>query len=310
MVHDFILTVRSERTKSAPANPLLHTNNRPIVYLGTMFSVVVILPVHNESWLIGSVLGQVTDFANSHPDWRFVFADDGSTDDTTRKIRAHLETATPKNIELQALTPNQGKARTLKKVILDSNEALVLFTDGDLAYRLEHLDRLAEELEHADIVIGSRHLAEERQTNITLLRRMTGSIFNLIVRLLTSLPHQDTQAGLKGFQRNAARAIFRAQVVTDFAFDAELLFLAKKLGLVVSEIPARVSSRHSYKKSKVSLIKDPLRMFISLIRMRLLHRKLKKRPERTTPGYAGNNAKESKAPGTHAQEASQSNQSK
>ena len=51
-------------------------------------------------------------------------------------------------------------------------------------------------------------------------------------------------------------------------------------------------------------------MFISLIRMRLLHRKLKKRPERTTPGYAGNNAKESKAPGTHAQEASQSNQSK
>ena len=277
-----------------------------------MFSVVVILPVHNESWLIGSVLGQVTDFANSHPSWRFIFADDGSTDDTTVKIRTHLETAAPKNIELQALSPNRGKARALKKVILDSNEALVLFTDGDLAYRLEHLDMLAEELEHADIVIGSRHLAEERQTNITFLRRMTGSTFNLIVRLLTGLPHQDTQAGLKGFQRNAARAIFRAQVVTDFAFDAELLFLAKKLGLVVTEIPARVSARHSYKKSKVSLIKDPLRMFISLIRMRLLHRKLKKRPERGTPGYTGNKAKGSKRSDAHAhaQETVHPNQNK
>ncbi len=252
-----------------------------------MFSVVVILPVHNESWLIGSVLGQVTDFANSHPDWRFIFADDGSTDDTAEKIRTHLENSPVRSIELQALTPNRGKARTLKKVILESSEEMVLFTDGDLAYRLEHLDELVERLQDADVVIGSRHLAEERQTNITMLRRLTGSAFNLIVRMLTGLPHKDTQAGLKGFQRNAARAVFRAQVVTDFAFDAELLFLSKKLGLVVSEIPARVSSRHSYKKSKVSLIKDPLRMFASLIRMRLLHRKLKRRPDRITAGYPG-----------------------
>jgi glycosyltransferase involved in cell wall biosynthesis len=255
-----------------------------------MFSVVVILPVHNESWLIGSVLGQVTDFASSHPEWRFIFADDGSTDDTPEKIRTHLEASQIQSIELQALTPNRGKARTLKKVILESTEKLVLFTDGDLAYRLEHLDQLVEKLEDADVVIGSRHLAEERQANITLLRRITGSAFNFIVRILTGLPHKDTQAGLKGFQRNAARAVFRAQVVTDFAFDAELLFLSKKLGLVVSEIPARVSSRHSYKKSKVSLIKDPLRMFISLLRMRLLHRKLKRRPERVSSGYSGNNS--------------------
>jgi glycosyltransferase involved in cell wall biosynthesis len=235
----------------------------------------------------------VTDFASSHPDWRFVFADDGSTDDTAEKIRAHLDSSDLNSIELEALKPNRGKARTLKKVILDSTEELVLFTDGDLAYRLEHLDLLVERLAHADVVIGSRHLAEERQTNITLLRRITGSAFNRIVRILTGLPHKDTQAGLKGFQRNAARAIFRAQVVTDFAFDAELLFLSQKLGLVVDEIPARVSSRHSYKKSKVSLIKDPMRMFASLVHMRLLHRGLKRRPERETSGYAGNRASSS-----------------
>lgn len=263
-----------------------------------MFSVAVILPVHNESWLIGSVLGQVTDYAQSHPEWRFIFVDDGSTDDTPRKISAHIENISLRNIELQALNPNRGKARALKQAILESTEEFVLFTDGDLAYRLEHLDQLAAGLEQADIVIGSRQLADERQTNITFLRRMTGSIFNLIVRLLTGLPHKDTQAGLKGFQRNAARAIFRAQVVTDFAFDAELLFLARKLGLVVHEIPARVSSRHSYKKSKVSLIKDPLRMFASLLRMRILHRKLKRRPEREMPGYSGNRPRNAEDPAT------------
>ncbi|HAW94931.1 MAG: glycosyl transferase [Phycisphaerae bacterium] len=265
-----------------------------------MFSVVVILPVHNESWLIGSVLGQVTEYAHAHPQWRFIFVDDGSTDDTPRKISDHIESGSLRNMELQALNPNRGKARALKQAILDSTEEFVLFTDGDLAYRLEHLDQLAAGLEHADIVIGSRQLAEERQTNITFLRRMTGSIFNLVVRLLTGLPHKDTQAGLKGFQRNAARAIFRAQVVTDFAFDAELLFLARKLGLVVHEIPARVSSRHSYKKSKVSLLKDPLRMFASLLRMRVLHRKLKRRPHRGIPGYSGNRPSHADDSGTAA----------
>jgi len=79
---------------------------------------------------------------------------------------------------------------------------------------------------------------------------------------------------------------------------------------VVNEIPARVSSRHSYKKSKVSLIKDPLRMFVSLIRMRLLHRKLKKRPERDTPGYTGNKMKDAKSSGAQAQETVQPNQNK
>jgi dolichyl-phosphate beta-glucosyltransferase len=248
-----------------------------------MPSVAVLLPVHNEQWLIGSVLGQVTDFARTHPDWRFIFVDDGSSDGTPTRIREHLEEIGDASIELRALVPNQGKARALRTVVLETEEDLVLFTDGDLAYNLDHLDELVKALEAADVAIGSRALSQGPQTNITTTRRLVGTTFNRIVRLITGLHHQDTQAGLKGFQRDAARVLFRAQVVEDFAFDAELLYLAKVLDLKVREIPANVSARHSYKKSRVNMLRDPLRMFGSLIKMRIAHRKLRNRSPRSAP---------------------------
>jgi len=242
-----------------------------------MKSVVVLLPVHNEAWLIGSVLGQVLDFARSHEDWRFVFVDDGSSDGTPEAIEKRLEETRSHRIELLALTPNRGKALALREAVLGTSEDLVLFTDGDLAYPLEHLEALAAELEHADVAIGSRALSRVRQSNISMLRRFSGTAFNIAVRLITTLPFDDTQAGLKGFRRDAARVLFRAQRVRDFAFDAELLYLAKVLQLRVVEIPANVSARHSYKKSRVNMLRDPLRMFWSLIRMRFTHRRLRPR---------------------------------
>ena len=243
-----------------------------------MKSVVVLLPVHNEEWLIGSVLGQVLDFARTHQNWRFIFVDDGSSDGTPATIEARLQETDHPRIELLALTPNRGKAFALREAVLGTTEDLVLFTDGDLAYSLEHLDDLVSGLEEADVVIGSRALSDARQTNITLLRRLSGTAFNLAVKLITTLPFEDTQAGLKGFRRDAARVLFRAQQVRDFAFDAELLYLAKVLQLRVTEIPANVSARHSYKKSRVNMLRDPLKMFVSLIRMRFAHRNLRRRP--------------------------------
>ena len=238
-----------------------------------MAEVAVIFPVHNEAWLIGSVLGQVTDFSRRYPDWKFVFVDDGSTDETPESIRQHLEREeTQDNIELMPLTPNRGKAGAIREAILSREEALLLFTDGDLAYPLEHLPQLVQALQESDVAIGSRALADGPQTNITLIRRLVGSTFNLLVRLITGLPYRDTQAGLKGFRRESARALFQQQSVEDFAFDAELLFLAKKHQMRVSEIPAQVSARHSYKKSRVNMLKDPARMLWSLIKMRMVHR--------------------------------------
>jgi glycosyltransferase involved in cell wall biosynthesis len=238
-----------------------------------MESVAVILPVYNEAWLIGSVFSKVADHAKTHPNWTYRFVDDGSNDGTAEEIRQRVSAkGAAANIELIRRNPNSGKAMVIHDAMLGAEEDLILFTDGDLAYPLEHLDQLVVKLGEADVVIGSRALVEAPQTNIRLGRRAMGGSFNMLVRLLTGLPHHDTQAGLKGFRRTPAQAIFRRQRVWNFAFDAELLFLAHRLGLRVAEIPAKVSSRHSYKKSKMNLLKDPPRMLWSLLRMRISHR--------------------------------------
>ena len=238
-----------------------------------MDSVAVIFPVYNEAWLIGSVFAKVCEHAKDHPEWVYRFVDDGSSDNTAQELRTRISApGAPENIQLLSRKPNSGKARVIHDSILAAKEDIILFTDGDLAYALEHLDLLIEKIADADVVIGSRALAKTPQTNIRAGRRALGGGFNLLVRLLTGLPHHDTQAGLKGFRRTPAQAIFRRQRVWNFAFDAELLFLAHRLGLRVAEIPAKVSARHSYKKSKMNLLKDPPKMLFSLLRMRIVHR--------------------------------------
>jgi dolichyl-phosphate beta-glucosyltransferase len=117
------------------------------------------------------------------------------------------------------------------------------------------------------VVVGSRNLAGGKQRNIQLTRRIMGWGFNLLTRIVLRLPYRDTQAGLKGFRLEAAKRIFARQRIFDFCFDAELLFLAGRLGYRIAEVPARVSDAHVYRGSQVNLWRDPPRMFFSLLRI-------------------------------------------
>ncbi len=92
--------------------------------------------------------------------------------------------------------------------------------------------------------------------------------FNRLVRIFLKLPYRDTQAGLKGFSNEAAERIFARQTIFDFTFDAELLFLARRFGYRIAEVPARVLDTHVYKGSHVSLLRDTPRMLLSLLRIR------------------------------------------
>ena len=229
--------------------------------------------MYNESSLIPSVFTKVSAHARSHPTWLYRFVDDGSTDGTPDVIEELLrEPNCPPNIILLRRTPNTGKATVIQQSMLSAQEEHLLFTDGDLAYPLELLDQLNDQLSTYDVVIGSRTLANTPQTNIRLVRRILGGGFNFLVRALTGTKHHDTQAGLKGFRNIPANALFRRQKVRNFAFDAELIFLAHRLNLRVGEIAATVEPSHSYKKSKMNLLKDPPRMLMSIVKMRITHR--------------------------------------
>ena len=233
-----------------------------------MMKIAVILPVYNEANCIEQTFDKILEFSRKNHAYSFIIVNDGSTDDTLKIIENQLTTFPTHHIKLISYNDRQGKGYAVKKGSQDVDADCICFMDGDLAYSLEHLELLVEKLEKFDIVIGCRNLDRENFRNLTLIRKISGKIFNFISRKILDLPYRDMQAGLKGFQKIAAQELFKQQTITGFSFDAELLFLAKKKGYTIGEIPARVSEQHLYKTSQVNIVKDSLKMFSCLLRIR------------------------------------------
>ena len=233
-----------------------------------MLQMTVILPIYNESALAEEVLARVLEHAERHPDRHMVVIDDASSDDTAEIIDSILARRPHPRVEFIRHPTNRGKAEAVITGIRRCRSRMVSFIDGDLAYDLDHVDLLCQALEDADVAIGSRSLSRESQSNISFNRRCFGEGFNLLVRTILGVSHRDTQAGLKGFRLDAALRLFGALRTRSFAFDAEILYLARRLDMRVAEVPALVSKNHSYQTSSIDLIKDPLAMLWAIIKVR------------------------------------------
>lgn len=233
-----------------------------------MMKIAVILPVYNEANCIEQTFDRVLEFAQKSHAYNFIIVNDGSTDETLQIIENKLTIFPTHHIKLISYSQRQGKGYAIKKASESVDADCICFMDGDLAYSLEHLEPLVEKLEKFDVVIGCRNLDRQNFRNLTLIRKISGKIFNFISRKILNLPYRDMQAGLKGFNKNAAQELFKQQTITGFSFDAELLFLAQKKGYTIGEIPARVSEQHLYKISKVNIVKDSVKMFSCLLRIR------------------------------------------
>lgn len=228
----------------------------------------VILPFYNEGDLVPRLIGIILDFARAHPECRFVLVDDGSTDKTALLLQSQIEEACDRDVILLVFPRNRGKGYAVRSAIVLCAGDFVCFADGDLAYSLDHLFSLEEAMKTHDIAIGSRALCRPLE-GIRPIRRLLGWTFNALVRTMLGLPHRDTQAGLKGFRASVAAHLFSLQRIDGLGFDAELLFLARKHGYSVAEIPARVGSEHVYKTAKAKLVKNSLRMMLDVFKIRI-----------------------------------------
>jgi glycosyltransferase involved in cell wall biosynthesis len=224
-------------------------------------SISIIIPAFNEEKRLPSTLKTVRAYLEA-AHWDFseiVVVDDGSSDGTV----AAAEFAKARVLRNPG---NRGKGYTVRHGMLEAKGEWALFTDADLSSPIAELEKLwgAVEREDARGAIGSRAL-DRRLVGVhqPLFRELMGRVFNLVMRLITGLSYRDTQCGFKLFETKAAYEIFQRQQLDGFGFDVEVLFIAKRLGYRVLEVPVRWNDVPGTKVSMlrgVAAFLDPLKV--------------------------------------------------
>jgi glycosyltransferase involved in cell wall biosynthesis len=226
----------------------------------------IVIPAYNEGARIESALERVLAcVAERRWNAEVLVVDDGSSDSTAEIVRRWMRTHP--NLHLIHNDGNRGKGFSVRNGLLQAQGSIVMFTDADLSSPIEEAELLFAALnEGADVAIGSRWLDKQRQTiHQPLYRRFFGRCFNWVTRKVMGLPYKDTQCGFKAFKHSAAQVIFRLQTIERWGFDPEILFIARKLGYKVVEVP--VTWGHD-ERSRISYLKDGMKMLEDMARIR------------------------------------------
>jgi dolichyl-phosphate beta-glucosyltransferase len=231
-------------------------------------SVSIVIPVYNEARRLPPTLEELARWTAAAA-WtvEVIVVMEPSTDGTG-EIAAAAAARQP-NLRLIANSEKRGKGFAVRTGMLAATGDIVFYMDCDLSVPLRDVDAFVRYLDahaEADVIFGNRQHVQSRITvRQSWLRQRMGQIFNAILRRLTLADVADTQCGFKAFRAAAARAIFERQTLDGFAFDVEVLLLARKLGLRVVDLP--VEWRNS-PESKVRLVHDSLRMLLDAWRIR------------------------------------------
>lgn len=225
-----------------------------------------VIPAYNESVRIRPTLDELLRHVRAHNwDAEILVVNDGSRDDTAKIVREYG--MLHPQILLVENPGNRGKGYSVRNGMLHARGDICLFTDADLSSPMSEAQKLFDAIgQGADIAIGSRWLDAEMQTERQpLFRQVLGRIYNLVLRVILGLHFADTQCGFKAFRREAAQRIFPLQKIEGWGFDPELLFLARRAGLRVDEVP--VLWAHS-EGTRLHPFRDGMRMFGEVLRIR------------------------------------------
>jgi dolichyl-phosphate beta-glucosyltransferase len=193
-----------------------------------------------------------------------VVVDDGSTDRTGAAAAA---TPTPQSIRLRLVEHrhNRGKGAAVRSGFAASTGAEILLCDADLSAPIDQIEVLAAAA-GGGIRIGSRAVDRSLIEPQPLYRDLMGRIFNVAVRTLLLPGIHDTQCGFKLFPGDVGRALAAVQHIDGFAYDVELLFLARRWGVPIVEVPVRW--RH-VEASRVRAVRHSAQMLRDLLAVRL-----------------------------------------
>ncbi len=230
----------------------------------------VVIPAYNEAQRLPTTLSELEAyFAPQARAVEVIVVDDGSQDATAT---LPLPADRPGRLLWRRLqnAGNRGKGYSVRRGMLEARGELCLFTDADLAAPIAELAKLEQALRStgAAVAIGSRRRRDLIRQHQSVFRENAGRIFNRMVRWSLGLRFVDTQCGFKLFTAASAAAIFAQQRIEGWGFDPELLFLARRLGYRVEEVPVVWSHVEG---AKIRMASDSLAMFQDIMRIRRLH---------------------------------------
>jgi glycosyltransferase involved in cell wall biosynthesis len=224
----------------------------------------IVIPAHNEENRLPPSLWKIKEFLSTQPyPAEVLVIENGSRDrtlDVARSFAEHL----PGLRVLQVDT--RGKGLAVRYGMLQARGEYRFICDADLSMPIEQVNRfLPPTLAQPAAAIGSRELAGSVRYHEPEYRHLIGRVFNTMVRWLALPGLQDTQCGFKCFRADVAEQVFSRQTLPGMSFDVEVLFIARRLGYAIQEVPI---DWYFNADSRVRLFEDSLRMFADLMTIR------------------------------------------
>lgn len=224
----------------------------------------IVIPAHNEESRLPASLELVFEFLRKQPFTSEVLVVENGSSDRTYEI---AQKYAKKYDDLRVIQNEiRGKGRAVQRGMKEAKGEYIFMCDADLSMPIEEVSKfIPPQLTDVDIAIGSREAPGSVRYNEPTYRHFTGRVFNTLIRWLVLPGLQDTQCGFKCIRADVARHILPYQTLMGWAFDVELLYIARHLGYNVVEIPI---DWYFNADSKISVVRDSLRMFLDLLLIR------------------------------------------
>ncbi|MCK5022607.1 MAG: glycosyltransferase family 2 protein [Candidatus Aenigmarchaeota archaeon] len=218
-------------------------------------SITVVIPAYNEEKRLGNTLEEAIKFLRKNfTDYEIIVVDDFSYDKTSFVASKYKK----QGCRVLRNERNRGKGYSVRRGFLEAKKENVLFMDSDLATPIGELTKFMNHIKDFDIVIASRNMKESDIRVIQpKFRQFLGKVFPLVIRIFVVRGFKDTQCGFKLFRTKVAKKIASLQTLDGFAFDVEILYVAKKKGFRVKEVPVTWIDK---KGSTVSAVRDGIKM--------------------------------------------------
>lgn len=229
----------------------------------------IIIPAYNEETRIQKTLVQISNYLKMQSYSYEVLVIENGSHDRTLEIAQNFSREHPQFIVIHET--KSGKGRALKRGMLEAKGKYRFMCDADLSMPIEEIFRfLPPKIDTPSIVIGSREAEGAVRYNESNYRHIGGRLINYLIQLFILPGFHDTQCGFKLFEAGIAQDLFKNATIMGWSMDVELLYIAKKRGYKIVELPI---PWYFSPESKVSPVKDSIQLFIDILKIKENYRK-------------------------------------